>query len=377
LQEAISTDKFTQELRLTSPGDRRLEWIAGLFYTDEHTTNNQAVTAAGSGPSVNLLTAQLPSTYQEYSAYGDLTLHVTDRLSATAGLRVAHNNQTYTENASGLLSGGGSDKSSQSDDTSKTYLFTVSYLLTQNSNVYARVASGYRPGGPEVSLLDPVTGKMTQSTFNPDTLTSYELGYKADFLQKRASISMSLFDIQWKDVQLLTESDGVGLITNGGTARSRGIEFFGSLNPTPQWRLSTGLTYTDARLTQDVPGIGAMSGDRLPNTAAFSATANLDYLFNVASYRSYVGATESYVGPRNSGYQNSASTPNFELPGYFATDLRAGIDLRVANVSLFVHNLFNRRGMQSASNLFVPSGGPSEVSFIEPLTVGMQVDVPF
>jgi iron complex outermembrane recepter protein len=377
LQEAISTDKFTQELRLTSPGERRLEWIAGLFYTDEHTTNNQAVTAAGSGPSVNLLTAQLPSTYQEYSAYGDLTLHVTDRLSATAGLRAAHNNQTYTENASGLLSGGGADKSSRSDDTSKTYLFTVSYLLTQNSNVYARVASGYRPGGPEVSLLDPVTGKMTQSTFNPDTLTSYELGYKADFLQKRASISMSLFDIQWKDVQLLTESDGVGLITNGGTARSRGIEFFGSLNPTPQWRLSTGLTYTDARLTQDVPGIGAMSGDRLPNTAAFSATANLDYLFNVASYRSYVGATESYVGPRNSGYQNSASTPNFELPGYFATDLRAGIDLRVANVSLFVHNLFNRRGMQSASNLFVPNGGPSEVSFIEPLTVGMQVDVPF
>jgi len=69
--------------------------------------------------------------------------------------------------------------------------------------------------------------------------------------------------------------------------------------------------------------------------------------------------------------------PNFVMPGYFSTDLRAGIDLRVANVSFFVHNLFNRGGMQSESNTFQSLGGPAEVTFIQPLTVGMQVDVPF
>jgi len=375
--ESISTDKFTQELRLTSPANHKLEWIAGLFYTDERTTNNQIANATGSTTSLSLLNAQLPSTYKEYAAYGDITYHITSRLAATAGLRVAHNDQSYTEDLGGALAGGAANKTAQSNDTSKTYLFTLNYLLTDASSVYARIASGYRPGGPEVSVLDSVTGKMTQSKFNPDTLTSYEVGYKADFLQKRASVSLSLFDIQWKDIQLVTQTDGLGLISNGGTARSRGVELFGSLNPTPHWRLSSGLAYTDARLTENVPGIGALSGNRLPNTAPFSATANLDYLFNIGSYRSYAGATESYVGPRNSGYDNSASTPNFRLPGYFATDLRAGIDLRVANVSLFVHNLFNRRGMQSASNLFVAGGGPTEVSFIQPLTVGMQVDVPF
>lgn len=378
VQEAISTDKFTQELRLTSPANQKLEWIAGLFYTDERNTNNQLVNATGSGTSLNLLTAQLPSTYREYAAYGDLTYHITSQLAATAGFRVAHNDQTFNENLSGALEGGATvNQSAQSADTSKTYLFTLNYLVTQNSSVYARIASGYRPGGPQPSLVDPVTGKMTPDTFKPDTLTSYEVGYKADFLDKRASVSLSAFDIEWKDVQLLTVTDSIGMIANGGTARSKGIEFFSSLNPTPQWRLSAGLTYTDARLTQNVPGIGAMSGDRLPNTAAFSGTANLDYLFNVGSYRSYVGATESYTGPRNSGYTNSLSVPNFELPGYFTTDLRAGIDLRKANVSLFVHNLFNRRGMQNANITFVPSGGPALVSIIQPLTVGMQIDVPF
>ncbi|SAL54471.1 TonB-dependent receptor [Caballeronia udeis] len=376
-QFALSTDKFTQELRLTSPANRKLEWIAGLFFTDERSTNDQILNVTGPEAFLNLVSAQLPSTYREYAGYGDLTYHFTSRLSATAGLRIAHNDQTFTENVSGPFSGGATSKSAQSADTSKTYLFTLDYLLTQNSSVYGRVASGYRPGGPQPSVLDVTTGKMSSATFQPDTLTSYELGYKADFLEKRASISLSAFDIEWKDIQLFNVVDGLNLITNGAKARSKGLEFFGSLVPTPQWHLGMGLAYTDARLTQDVTGIGARSGDRLPNTPALSVAANLDYLFNVGSYRAYLGATESYVGRRTSGFPNSQSTPNFELPAYVATDLRAGIDLRKANVSLFVHNLFNRRGMQSASNSFVQLGGPSQILFIQPLTIGMQVDVPF
>ncbi|MFM0044846.1 TonB-dependent receptor [Paraburkholderia metrosideri] len=373
---AISTDKFTQELRLTSPANRKLEWIAGLFYTSERTSQNQSLTATGPTTSLNLLTNQFPSTYKEYAAYGDLTYHFTSRLSATAGLRIAHNDQTFSAIASGPLAGSG-NQPGQSADTSKTYLFTLGYLVTQNSSLYGRIASGYRPGGPQPSYHDPVTGQMSPGTFNPDTLTSYEVGYKADFLDKRASLSVSAFDIEWKNIQLNTIINTLGVVANGGKARSRGLEFFGTLNPTPQWHLGAGLTYLDSRLTQDVPGIGAVSGDRLPNTPDFSATLNLDYLFNVASYRAYVGATEAYIGPRNSNFPGSKTAPNFNMPGYFTTDLRAGIDLRKANVSFFVHNLFNRRGMQAAGSSFVPLGGPASVIFIQPLTVGMQVDVPF
>jgi iron complex outermembrane receptor protein len=373
---SASTDKFTQELRLTSPANRKLEWIAGLFYTHESSNQDQALTATGPGTSLTLLTNNFPSTYKEYAAYGDLTYHFTTRLSATAGLRIAHNDQTFSAISSGPLAGNGNNPG-QSADTSKTYLFTLGYLLTQNSSLYGRVATGYRPGGPQPSLHDPVTGQMTPGTFNPDTLTSYEVGYKADFLDKRASISVSAFDIEWKNIQLNTVVNTLGVVTNGGKARSRGLEFFGTLNPTPQWRLGAGLTYLDSRLTQDVSGIGAVSGDRLPNTPDFSATLNVDYLFNVASYRAYAGATETFIGQRNSNFPGSKSLPNFSMPSYFTTDLRAGIDLRKANVSFFVHNLFNRRGMLTAGTSFVPSGGPASVAFIQPLTVGMQVDVPF
>jgi iron complex outermembrane recepter protein len=371
-----STDKFTQELRLTSPANRKLEWIAGLFYTDEHSDQYQTLTATVPGTSIDLLTNHLPTTYKEYAAYGDLTYHFTTRLSATAGLRIAHNDQTYDATSSGPLAGN-ANQPGQSADTSKTYLFTLGYLLTQNSSVYARVATGYRPGGPQPSYHDPVTGLMSAGTFKPDTLTSYEVGYKADFLDKRASISVSAFDIEWKNIQINTVVNTLGVVTNGGTARSKGLEFFGTLNPTPQWHLGAGLTYLDSRLTENVPGIQAVSGDRMPNTPNLSATLNADYLFNVASYRAYVGATETFTGQRNSNFPGSKALPNFSMPSYFTTDLRAGIDLRKANVSFFVHNLFNKRGMLQAGTSFVPFGGPAEVSFIQPLTVGMQVDVPF
>jgi iron complex outermembrane recepter protein len=376
LNQSSSNHKYTQEFRLTSPANRTFEWLAGLFYTDEHNTDKQLLQAVGPGVSTTLLDASIPSSYKEYAAYGDLTYHFTSRLSGTAGLRIAHNDQTFTSNTAGALAPTQSAPGTSSD-TSKTFLFSLDYRLTQDSNVYARVASGYRPGGPQVSVTDPVTGGPTASTFQPDTLRSYEVGYKADLWDKRVSLSVSAFDIEWKNVQLDDLVDGLGLITNGGSARSRGIEFFGSLRPVPQWNLSAGMTFDNARLTESVPGIGALSGDRMPNTAAFAATVSADYSFNVATYRAYVGASETYIGPRNSSFEHSQTQLNFEMPGYVTTDLRAGIDFRKANVSFFVHNLFNRRGMQSASTDLVQLGGPAQVVFAQPLTVGMQVNVPF
>lgn len=373
----VNTKKFTQEFRLTSPSSRGLEWVAGLFYTDERSSNSQRATLTGPNATANWYSADMPSTYKEYAAYGDLTYRFTSRLSATAGLRVAHNRQDFSQELSGIAAGGSRTLASQSSDTSKTFLFALNYLLTNNSSVFGRIASGYRPGGPQPSLFNPVTGQATPSTFKPDTLVSYELGYKADFLDKRASTSVSVFDIEWKDVQLFDVINGIGVISNGGQARSRGVEFFGALAPTPQWRLSAALTYTDARLTQDVPGVQAKSGDRMPNTPTLSASANLDYYFTVASYKAFVGATATYVGPRDSGFPGGISAPDFKMPGYFKADLRAGIDFRKANVSLFVQNLFDRRGIQSVQTLKVPFGGPAQVAVIRPRTFGMQVDVPF
>ena len=155
-----TTNKFTQEFRLTSPANQKLEWLAGLYYTHERSDLNQGfiATLPNGSAAPDLSEVVAPSTYNEYAAYGDLTYHLTPRLSLTGGMRVAHNNQTYEQTTYGLLAGPMQTITAPSSDTSKTYMITASYALTKTSNLYVRAASGYRPGLPTSPSMFTVMG---------------------------------------------------------------------------------------------------------------------------------------------------------------------------------------------------------------------------
>jgi len=375
-----STNKVTQEFRLTSPGNRQLEWIAGLFFTRERSESDQGIVAGfadGSSGYLSSLTA--PSTYTEYAAYGDLTYHVTPRLALTGGMRIAHNNQNFDQTTGGLLGGPTSTISAPSSDTSKTYMLTASYGLTENSNVYVRAASGYRPGGPNAQLVSPITGLPGNgnATFQPDTLWTYEAGYKADLFDKRLSLSATVYDIEWKNIQQLGAIEGVNQVLNAGNARIKGFELASSFRPDRHWNFGVGFSYIDAKLTQGNASTGTQSGDPLPNSAKFSATLTGTYHFSLGSYASYVGIAERIVGRRHSGFSNSTGRPDYQLPGYAVTDLLAGIDFGKASLNFYLRNLFDRRALLAAGTALMPMGGPALVSVERPRTFGAVLTVPF
>lgn len=374
----ITTNKYTQEFRLTSPGNRRLEWLAGLYYTRENSTYNSGV--LGVNPSSDLERFTIPSLYQEYAAYGDVTYHLTPRLSFTGGLRIAHNNQDFSQTTYGTLAGPASTLSGTSSDTSKTYLLTASYKLTDNSNVYVRAANGYRPGGPNVPVIDVVSGQPVPSplTFKPDTLWTYEAGYKADMLDNRLSVAVTVYDIRWKDMQILSAINGSAVILNAGKAEIRGLELASSFRPTPNWNFSASLSAIDARLTEAAPGSGLTAGDPLPNSAKFSAALSATYLFKAGGFPAYVGVSERIIGFRHAGFpSDTGGHPDFPLPGYAITDLQAGIDFKKASLSFYVRNLFDRRALLSAATALVPVGGPVAVTVAQPRTIGANLTIPF
>ncbi|VVE86865.1 TonB-dependent receptor [Pandoraea bronchicola] len=376
-----ATNKFTQEFRLTSPGNRSLEWLAGLFYTRESSTLTQGIntTLTGGAPGPALESLVGPSTYKEYAAYGDLTYHFTPRFSLTGGLRVAHNNQTYDQSLSGPIVGPAQNTTANSSDTSKTYMLTARYGLTANSNIYARAASGYRPGGPNVRLIDPITGQPVNgsSVFQPDTLWTYEAGYKADLFDKRLSVEAAAFYVHWKNIQQFGSINGVSQLINAGDATIKGLEFSATWRPTRHWNIAAGFSYIDAALTDSSPGSDARAGDPLPNSAKYSGNVSATYLFNVAGHPAYAGVSQRIVGQRHAGFKSSTSRPDFILPGYGITDLQAGIDMRAYSVSFYVRNVFDRRALLSANTALVPIGGSTLVSVTQPRTVGMNVTVPF
>src|SRR5262249_42603109 len=143
------------------------------------------------------------------------------------------------------------------------------FKLSPDLMMYARFASGFRPGAS--NLVTP--GIPPQS--DPDKTENYEIGMKGDFLDHRLSVDASLYYIHWKNIQisLVAPISSGEYFPNGGSAKSEGVELSIEARPADGLTIDAWATYDDAALTQAFPtgstGYG-MPGDRLPNTPRFS-----------------------------------------------------------------------------------------------------------
>jgi len=214
-----TTKRFTQEIRLASHESKQFEWLAGGYFDHEQTLESvdllDASNAGGTLLGIVPFNSVLPSSYREFAGYLDGTVYFTDRLDLTLGARYSRNRQTYGETVSGLFATGSAEVSTPPVATSTqgvtTYLINPRYRLGDNAILYARIASGFRPGGPNF-VLAPGLGNPT---FSADTLWNYELGGKYTAPGKRATLDLAVFDIQWKDIQLTVNNGGVNQLGAG------------------------------------------------------------------------------------------------------------------------------------------------------------------
>jgi iron complex outermembrane recepter protein len=371
--------KTSQEFRLTSKGGGAIEWIGGLWWDHESATNNQDATETlqdgSAGPA--LLEVSLPSTYREVAGYGDLTWNATKSFALTGGIRVARNQQKFSERGPGGLLSAPADTSSTSAETAKTYLVTAKYALTPTSNAYVRAASGYRPGGPNFVVFDPVTGLPgAPLTFQHDSLWSYEGGYKADLLDRTLNVEASLYDIKWHNIQQYFTVDGVSVIVNSGDADIKGAELAATWKPSAKVSLTGSLAFINAKLSKTAEGLGT-DGTRLPNSARVAGAVAARYSFDIGESPAYIGLSERFSGERNAGFEGSESLPNYRLPSFALTDLQAGADYKKISLALFVRNLFDRRAQVSAQTGNVPLGGPVWVTEERPRELGLTLSSTF
>ncbi|HEX9207250.1 MAG TPA: TonB-dependent receptor [Steroidobacteraceae bacterium] len=379
IDKEIETNKFTQELRLAATGPR-LDWLVGAFYTNEDSDQRQAIRAydlSGALSPIDFFKVHLPSSYEEIAGFATLTYHATEKLDLTGGLRYAHNSQEQEQIGSGAL-GGSAPKRDSSEDVT-TYLANLRYLVSDNVMTYLRVATGYRPGGPNVVLNDPDTGQpFADPTFDSDSLTSYEGGIKASTSDQRFSVDAAVYQIDWNDLQMVAVRNGVGVVANASSARSRGLELTLTALPIPELRLTGAFGYINAELSEDSPDLGASKGDSLPDTPEFTAALAADYSFAMAGHDATAGASWRYIDDRVSGYDNDPSgAPQYELPDYAVLDLRGAMVFGATNVQLYVKNVTDERGQLSATTSISLLGGPAQVSMLQPRTYGVAINVGF
>jgi iron complex outermembrane receptor protein len=250
-----------------------------------------------------------------------------------------------------------------------TYLLTPEFKFSPDFMVYARVASGYRPGGANSN-----TKTYQIPGYAPDTTHNYELGAKGDFLEHRLSLDASVYYIDWKDIQITAVNPAChcGILENAGNAKSEGIELSLDAKPFENFKVSGWISLNDAVLTQAFPsasGVSTASGDRLPYAARFSGDIAVDESipFGANGAFAFVGGNLSYIGDRVGIFQPTPTRAN--LPAYAVTTIHAGVNYSSWKANLFMNNVFDRRGV--VDNGMDTNSGVQGIWYIRPRTVGV------
>lgn len=371
------TEKFTQELRLTSTDTDTLEWIFGLYYVNEDTIGLQS--AIGLPTGFNLFTFDFPSSYEEYAAFGNLTYYFTDAFDVTAGVRVSHNEMTLVQNSSGALLGVSNIPSEGVQETVDTYMFAARYRPDDDHSLYARIASGYRPATTNLPLIDPVTGANAEPLVDADSLWSFEIGAKGQLAEGRLSYEFAFYYIDWDNFQAEFTTPTTTITENAtGGITAKGVEVSVSAEPIDGLSLGLNFAFSDSGLNQDEPGLNGLEGQQVPGVPKWSGSGSARYDFALSpSVDAHIGGGFRYVGSKNSAFTDfdpATAVLNIPTEKHVLIDFNAGIDLGTVAIGFYVTNLFDESAFISTSgNQFTRSFGVP----VRPRTVGGTLSIDF
>ena len=286
-RDSVPTLKqFTQEFRVASNNDDPLSYQAGVFYFNEtldivsenYSTMGDPNNAVDG---VNIIVSQAQKS-KAYGLFGSATYELTDQLSVTGGLRYNDDTRDFVAVRSkdtqfpGFLQNPLGTVRRDVSDNNLTWDLSGTYAATDDVNLYARVARGYR--APSIQgriLFPPATSTPLESGVTvgkSETITSYESGIKSTLLDGRARFNINGFYYELKDAQLTAVGGGVNAnrLINADKVRGYGFEADIEFKPVPQLLLTAGLSYNNTSI-QDTglttAACGATRVDTFPNVS--------------------------------------------------------------------------------------------------------------
>ncbi len=379
--QRVHQRRFTEEVRFSASAPTVFDWTLGAFYTRERNEIHQVVGGVnydtgvpltglvlGAFPIDNLATVSAPSTYRELAGFANATIHFTHQLDLTFGGRYSGNDQIGSQINDGVLVGGASTVSTSSHEGVWTYSVAPSFKPTRDLTAYGRIAKGYRPGGPNV--ISPQAPDAVPRQFGPDTTTSYEIGVKSELLDHKVSLEITGFYIDWDNIQLFTAVANFGVNINGGSARSKGVEFSLTAQPVKGLSLSANGAYVDAYLTQDTPAlVGGHTGDSLPYTANFSSTLSADYDRPLTDkLNGTAGVSWRYTGPRNAAFE--AAGGHQRLGAFGQIDAHIGVTFDRFRIDAFARNLTDSAGIVNLGGAGSGLNGSIAEAIVRPRSFG-------
>ena len=260
-----------------------------------------------------------------WSVFGDFTYDFTDQLSLSVGGRYTSDNRNAFVYKANRITGlspefGGTltpiaiavATNFRGERTFKEFTPRASLSFKPNADnmVYASYSKGFKGGGfdprgsgTSAPISNPSAGRTYDDIYNflafdPEKVDSYEIGYKGSLLDRRLTLSLAGFYMDYKDVQIPGSVGclvgGVqsfcGITTNAAKARLQGVE-----------------AETNAVLARDFAGAGS----------AIRFNGSLGYID--AKYKRFIGPTGTDV----SNIRTFQNTPKWTVSGTLAAGIPA------------------------------------------------------
>jgi len=396
VQFNTNINQINQEVRLASKPagpDDHWSWLGGLYYSRARTglLDNEYIPGFNTtfeslyhATPLAVLGATFPNDLVYYAftefvnseeaVFGQTTYELLPGLKLTAGARYEKATEELSFNSLGYFASG-APYSGSTTGYKTTPKGVISYEIGKTM-VYASAAEGYRDGGINrpvpipLCSADLATLGLTQAppSYKADSLWSYEIGAKSRALTDSLSMSGSLFDIRWNNIQtdIILPTCTFDIKDNIGSAENRGIEFDITERATSDLKLNVAGNYTDARITEPVTILGVERGDHVPGVPRYQFSTAIDYTHPVLDdVRTHFNLNGQWVGPSQGTIIHN--DPDFLRPAYFVMGGNAGLQWRHFDVALFVTNLLDQHKVLQRPNIALVEYGVT----VRPRTVGI------
>lgn len=280
----ITSEYYSQEVRLLSDGSGPLQWIAGLYAFHLEGDAN-FILSSRTDPSQPLLVRTFDPLIKttSYAAFAEATLEVVPSLFVTGGIRYTDEKRSFDQVVNGVALFPQTAKKSFSR---VTYKGTVRFEISPDTNVYATYSTGFKSG------VFNMTGTAATAV-NPETLRALEGGIKSD-ITPWLRANLALYHYDYKDLQV-TARDPIGpgyVLQNAADATLYGGELETTIAPSENFRVSSAIAYSHAQYDNfpqaqvfiprptggNVVSQADVSGNRLPRAPrwTFNIAPSLD-----------------------------------------------------------------------------------------------------
>jgi iron complex outermembrane receptor protein len=406
-------DQWTQELRLTSPAEDRLNYVVGLFYFDQTVERQfqRAFEFVPGNPGIGISTFSVDTT--NWAAFGEATYTLTDQWRLIAGVRYTNDELDFKfgRTREGLPIGvpdpieptpGGTDD----DDTSGK--IALEWDFNDEGMTYLSYTTGYKGPAYDVTFgTDPTTLEPV----DPETSKSWELGLKSTLFDNRMMLNIAIFHTEYDDFQGQAffdpdgrpdcpddnpgcdpeDNPGSFTLVNAGKVETQGVEIDFTAMPMENLRLFGGLAYIDATIDDyeggpcsfgqqfrgECPdGTQDLSGGDMPFSPDWKGSLTAQYTIELAT--SFDVQLQSSVRFQDDVLFSLSQDENTEYDGYEIVDASVALIDKDNkwHATVYVKNVFDNfyvTGIGSTLDLFIPNGYLQQVPRYAERTAGMEV----